>query len=85
MSNPNTTIVIGNHKATLPILNGQSNFRTWYKFWHIALRAAKCWKVVSDGPDKEKRPVCGKDETYDNYLVRLGEYDEKNDVRIQPC
>lgn len=80
MPTPNATIVIGSHKATLPILVGQSNFRTWYKSWHIASRGAKCWKVVSEGSDKETRPIQGKDESYDDYIIRLEKYDDKNDA-----
>ncbi|KHJ35040.1 hypothetical protein EV44_g1498 [Erysiphe necator] len=76
----NAVVILGNQKANLPILVGQSNFRRWYKSWHIALRGAKLWTVVSDGDDKEVRPIKRKDETNDEYKMRLERYNDRNDV-----
>lgn len=74
------TITVGSTKATLPILQGQENFRRWYKAWHIVLRGAKLWSVISDSDGKETRPIKGEDETDDDYLIRLEKYNDKNDA-----
>ncbi|KAI0998763.1 hypothetical protein K3495_g9431 [Podosphaera aphanis] len=76
----NTTVNIGNQKATLPILIGQSNFRRWYKSWHIALRGAKLWSVVNDGDNKESLPVKLENETNEAFKQRLDNYNDRNDV-----
>ncbi|KHJ31394.1 hypothetical protein EV44_g3092 [Erysiphe necator] len=52
----------------------------WARAWHIALRGAKYWKAVTDGPEKEMRHVHRKNESFDEYLVRLELYDDKNDA-----
>ena len=74
------SVTVGAQKANLPILVGQSNFRRWYKAWFIALRGAKYWPVVSDGKDKDLRPVQRKDEKYEDYLQRLENYDDRNNA-----
>ena len=65
------TISVGSTKATLPILQGQENFRRWYEAWHIVFRGAKLWLVISGSDGKETRPIQWKDEKYDDYLIRL--------------
>lgn len=76
----NAVVILGNQKANLPILVGQSNFRRWYKAWHIALRGAKLWTVISDGDDKETRPVKRKEESREEYDIRLERYNDRNDA-----
>ncbi|KAI0993000.1 hypothetical protein K3495_g15184, partial [Podosphaera aphanis] len=76
----NATVTIGNLKATLPILVGQSNFRRWYKSWHIALRGAKLWSVVTDGDKKESPPVKGEKDDDESFLARLESYNDRNDA-----
>ena len=46
----------------------------------IILRGAKCWTVVSDGDDKEQRPVKETNESDDAFKSRLSMYDERNDA-----
>ncbi|POS88117.1 hypothetical protein EPUL_001091 [Erysiphe pulchra] len=36
--------------------------------------------VLTDGPERKTRPVQRKDESYDDYLVRLELFDDKNDA-----
>lgn len=76
----NATVTIGNQRATLPILVGQSNFRRWYKAWHVALRGAKLWSVICEGENKESLPVKGENEEMDKYKLRLENYDDRNDA-----
>ena len=73
-------ITIGTLKTNAPVLTGISNFRRWYNSWVIIFRGAKCWTVVSDGDDKEKRPVKETNESDDAFKSRLSMYDERNDA-----
>ncbi|KAI0994768.1 hypothetical protein K3495_g13414 [Podosphaera aphanis] len=58
---------IGNFRANLPILVGQSNYRRWYN--------------ACDGEDKESRPFSRiKDETEEDFKKRQVAYDERNDA-----
>ena len=52
-----TPIAIGNLRTNAPVLTGINNFRRWYQSWIVILRGARYWTVVSDGEDKEVRPV----------------------------
>ncbi|KAI0991728.1 hypothetical protein K3495_g16459, partial [Podosphaera aphanis] len=83
-SSTTTPICIGNVRANLPILTGQSNYRRWYNAWFVVLRGAKYWSVVNDGPGKECRPSALKnkenDEKEEDLLRRIEEYDERNDI-----
>ena len=74
-----TPIAIGNLRTNAPVLTGINNFRRWYQSWIVILRGARYWTVVSDGEDKEVRPVKQEGELDSVFKQRLENYDERND------
>jgi hypothetical protein len=56
MSPSTTEITIGSLKATLPILDGQANYRWWSNTWFVALRDADYWPVISGEDDEKEYP-----------------------------
>lgn len=80
MSSSTIPITVGSLKANLPILTGQANFRRWYNSWFIVLRGAEYWQVVSDGKDKETRPVVDDKGQSEKVLEQQKNYDRRNNA-----
>jgi hypothetical protein len=62
MSPSTTEITVRTLKATLPILDGQANYRRWSNTWFVVLRGADYWPVISDDDDEKELPPTDKTE-----------------------